>query len=48
MIVTTNQRMSIRKPIEIHNEVNEINKIIKGTNKEVKDANEKKKNFLRK
>ena len=33
--------MSIRKPIEIHNKVNEINKIIKGTKKEVKDANKK-------
>ena len=40
--------MSIRKPIDIHNTVNEINKIIKGTTKEVKGANKKKKNFLRK
>ena len=40
MIVTTNQRMSIRKPIEIHSKANEINKI-QGTNKEVKDAQKK-------
>ena len=40
--------MSLRKPIKIHNKVNEITQIIKGTNKEVKDANKKTKNFLRK
>ena len=33
--------MSTRKPIDIHNKVNENKKIRKGTNKEVKDANKK-------